>query len=103
MASNTKFNTVKKAPPPKDPKVAQFEIFESSSDDELSQCAFESAAESFQKREKGEVETSKEKEQKMKDRQRRLDRKKQEKLKKKKEQEKEQKKIQRHAEKRKKA
>eukprot|EP00347_Sterkiella_histriomuscorum_P013533 403364346 len=77
------------------PLVAQFEIFESSSEEELSQCAYESAAESFQKREKGERENSQEKEQKQKDRQRRVDRKKQEKLKKKKDQEKQNKKDQR--------
>ena len=98
--SNSKTATAKKIPV-KDPKVAQFEIFESSSDDELSQCAFESAAESFQKREKGEVETSKEKELKMKDKQRRQERKKLEKLKKKRDQEKEKKKEMRQAEKRK--
>jgi hypothetical protein len=36
-------NTLKKNPS----AVAKFEIFESSSDDELSQCAFESAALSY--------------------------------------------------------
>ncbi|CDW81242.1 UNKNOWN [Stylonychia lemnae] len=77
------------------PQVVQFEIFESSSEEELSQCAYESAAESFSKKEKGENNGSADKDQKLKDKLRRAERKKFEKLKKKKDQERQQKKDQR--------
>lgn len=85
------------------PNVINFEIFESSSEEELSQYPCESAAESFQKREKDKVETSDVQEQKLKEKQRKVERKKQEKLKKKKDQERQQRKEQRHLEKKKRA
>lgn len=95
--------------------VAKFEIFESSSDDELSQGAYESAAASYEKQverlkrlngepldddeEKDDDEeevlqdSQAERERKLKDKQRRMERKRQEKRRKEREQEREQRKL----------